>query len=91
METVISCDYCGAAIEGDGIRHRQRVFCSDECCEALEDELLDHGEPDATELAVTDDPLAGDADLDAGLDGDLEDGLDGDLEQDGYFEDDDDF
>jgi hypothetical protein len=87
-----SCDYCGAEIEGDGIVHRKRAFCSDECCEAWEDELLNHGEPDAEDLAETDDPLGFDDDVDDDLDGDVdEDGdLDGDLD-DEYFDDDDDF
>ena len=40
---LLTCTYCGAEIEGEGIRHRRRLFCSDECCEAFEDEFLDHG------------------------------------------------
>ncbi len=87
MENLTSCDYCGAAIEVDGIRHRQRLFCSDECCEAFEDELLEHGEPDAAELDAADDPLTYDADLGDDLDGEI----DGDLAGDDDFEEDDDF
>ena len=49
METRI-CTYCGAEMENEGIRHRNRLFCSDECCEAFEDEFLVHGEPDLADL-----------------------------------------
>lgn len=46
-----TCDHCGQEIEdGDGIRHRRRLFCSDECCEAFEDEFLTSGEPDEVDL-----------------------------------------
>lgn len=44
------CDYCGAVIEEAGLRHRRRLFCNDECCEAFEDKFLVNGEPDDTEL-----------------------------------------
>jgi hypothetical protein len=78
------CEYCGGTLQDPAIRHRQRVFCSDDCCEAFEDELVQNGEPAAEDLAATEDPppYAGD------LEGDLADGLDDDL-GDAYLEDDD--
>ncbi len=79
-----TCAHCGGAVADGGIRHRQRMFCSDDCCEAFEDELLDTGEPAPEDLAATEDPApyAGD------LEGDLAEDLDGDL-GDEYLEDDD--
>ncbi len=47
---ILNCTRCGAAIEGDGIRHRRRLFCSDECCETFEDGFLNRGGPDAKDL-----------------------------------------
>jgi len=41
-------------VENEGIRHRRRLFCSDECCEAFEDRFMENGEPDDLDL---DDPL----------------------------------
>jgi len=48
------CDHCGTVVENEGIRHRRRLFCSDECCEAFEDRFMENGEPDDLDL---DDPL----------------------------------
>jgi hypothetical protein len=45
-----TCDQCGQAFEHEGIRHRRRLFCSDECCEAFEDEFMVIGEPDSLDL-----------------------------------------
>jgi len=68
------CAYCGGELGETEIRHRRRLFCSDECCEAFEDSFLVRGEPDPTDLAegeVVDDDLDLDAeDLD---DDELED------------------
>jgi hypothetical protein len=44
------CFQCGADIDGEGIEHRGKVFCSDECCEEFEDELTVNGAPDLDEL-----------------------------------------
>jgi hypothetical protein len=44
------CFHCGGAVEGDGIEHRGKVFCSDECCDEFEDELTTNGEPDPDDL-----------------------------------------
>ena len=52
---VVTCTRCGAVVDGEGIRHRRRLFCSDECCEEFEDQFLDHGEPDDVDLE-DDDP-----------------------------------
>lgn len=75
------CSQCGADIDGTGIRHRGRLFCSDECCETYEEEFLTKGEPGLHEL---------DEDLDEDLDFD-EDELDEDeLDEDDDFDVDDD-
>jgi len=91
MEPVI-CDYCGAEVEGGGIRHRRRMFCCDECCESYEDELIAHGEPDPEDLADAVDPLDLGDDLGDDLEDDLEEDedLDDDLGDDDYFDEDDD-
>lgn len=46
------CDQCGAELEAEnkGIRHRRRLFCSDECCETFEDQFMESGEPDELDL-----------------------------------------
>ncbi len=44
------CAYCGGLVEDQGIRHRRKLFCSDECCEAFEDEFMRRGEPDPVDL-----------------------------------------
>jgi hypothetical protein len=45
------CAQCGIEITAPEIRHRRRVFCSDECCEAFEDVFLIRGGPDPIDLA----------------------------------------
>jgi len=71
------CDHCGADVETDGIQHRRRLFCSDECCEAFEDKFMVSGEPDSFDL---DDPFDGgldEVDEDSELEGlDAEEELD---------------
>ncbi len=57
------CFQCGSEIEGKGIHYRNRVFCSDECCEEFEEEFIARGEPDLEEL---------DEELAAGLGEDIE-------------------
>lgn len=75
------CDQCGQEIEEGGIRHRRRLFCSDECCEEFEDAFMSNGEPDDLDLDDDDlddlDPLEDADDLD-GLDDDGMDSLDDD-------------
>ncbi|MEZ4386206.1 MAG: hypothetical protein R3D98_01260 [Candidatus Krumholzibacteriia bacterium] len=44
------CDHCGEVVLDQGIRHRRRLFCGDECCEAFEDEFMRVGEPDPVDL-----------------------------------------
>lgn len=44
------CSQCGADIDGTGIRHRGRLFCSDDCYETFEEEFLTKGEPGVHEL-----------------------------------------
>jgi hypothetical protein len=44
------CSQCGSEIEGTSIKHRSRLFCSDECCETFEEEFLTKGEPGMDEL-----------------------------------------
>lgn len=34
------CAYCGEEIVGEGIHHNDNVFCSQECLDAYEEELL---------------------------------------------------
>ena len=51
---ILTCNQCGALVEGAGIRHRRRLFCGDECCEEFEDRIVDHVEPDAVELEKAD-------------------------------------
>ena len=44
------CSQCGGDIEGAGIKHRARVFCSDECCETFEEAFLTKGAPALDDL-----------------------------------------
>ena len=74
------CDRCGTVVEGSCIRHRRRVFCSDECCEAYEDQFMVCGEPDPADL------LAPVDELEALAENDLEP-LDPDADLDGLAED----
>lgn len=71
------CARCGVEIESKGIHFRNKVFCSDECCEEFEAEAADKSEPVMDELV--DDDLGPDDDLGYrdGDDGD-DDGDDGD-------------
>ena len=78
---LLTCTQCGAEIDGEGIRHRRRLFCSDECCETFEDGFLDHGGPDAEDLAEEDDDDLFDED-DLLDDGDEDDVLEDELEDD---------
>ena len=50
----LTCTRCGVVIEGEGIRHRRRLFCGDECCESFEDGFLNHGGPAAEDLEADD-------------------------------------
>lgn len=49
------CSQCGTEIEGKGIHFRDRVFCSDECCDEFEEQFVDSGEPDMDDLELEDD------------------------------------
>jgi hypothetical protein len=75
------CSQCGADIDGTGIRHRGRLFCSDDCYETFEEEFLTKGEPEVHEL---------DEDLDEDLDFDEDDLDEDELEEDNDFSIDDD-
>jgi hypothetical protein len=44
------CFHCGAVIDGEGIEHRGKIFCSDECCDAYEEDLTNNGGPDLDDL-----------------------------------------
>lgn len=44
------CSRCGHEIEGRGIQFRRRQFCSDECCEEFEAEVVDRSGPAPGEL-----------------------------------------
>jgi len=44
------CTQCGVEIENKGIHFRNRVFCSDECCEDFEAEFADKDGPVIDEL-----------------------------------------
>ncbi len=54
----LTCAHCGAGVEGEGIRHRRRLFCGDECCDQFEEGFLSHGGPDAKDLEEGDDSSA---------------------------------
>jgi len=59
----VICFQCGIEIEeGTGIRHRSRLFCSDQCCDRFEEEFAAAGEPGIAELE-TEELLAGGLDL----------------------------
>lgn len=74
------CSQCGIEIEGKGIHFRDRVFCSDECCEEFEEEFVTRGEPDIDDL---------DEDLTEDFDGEDLGYRDGDEEEKDDFLDDD--
>ena len=44
------CAHCGVLIEEMGLEYKGLLFCSDDCCEEYEDNLLTNGEPDPAEL-----------------------------------------
>jgi hypothetical protein len=74
------CAQCGVKIENKGIHFRNRVFCSDECCENFEAEFADKGMPVIDELLddglVTDDLEEIDEDALEFEDDDIEETLD---------------
>ena len=51
-----ACAQCGAEIESKGIHFRGKTFCSDECCEEFETELVDRGGPEMGDLDDDFDP-----------------------------------
>ena len=72
------CAQCGVALENKGIHFRNRVFCSDECCEEYEAEFADKDEPVVGEL-LDDDQGAEDLDENLGYrDDGAEESLDDD-------------
>lgn len=85
-----ACHQCRTEILDDGIEHRRRLFCSDECCEQFEDLFMVRGEPDPQDLEAAEHGLdeidlgaadLGGSDLDEDLEEELEDeDLDLDLE-----------
>jgi hypothetical protein len=75
------CSQCGADIDGTSIRHRRRLFCSDECCETFEEEFLTKGVPGRDELDA-EPGVDVDFDEDDLEDGELEEEDDSDLDED---------
>ena len=74
----IVCAHCGSGIEGKPVTFHGQLFCSDECCEAFDEDLALRGGP-------------GDDELDDDLDGDFDDDFDeDDFDEDDFDEDDDD-
>ena len=49
-----ACVHCGNEIDSKGIHFRGKTFCSDECCEEFEAELVDKGGPEMVDLADDD-------------------------------------
>lgn len=86
------CAQCGGEIESKGVRFRDRVFCSDECCDEFEEELSAQDGLEMEDLDELDDlgedDLMSDSDQDLGYRSD-EDDLD-DFDDD-FVVDDDDF
>ncbi len=82
MSDYNQCTQCGCEIEEAGIQFRGKFFCSDECCEKYEQNLLDKDEPVLDELADDEDAdlLNLDEDLDYNEDEDDEDLLDDDFD-----------
>lgn len=62
------CAQCGNEIEGKGVKFRDRIFCSDACCDEFEEELAAE---DALELDELDD--LDENELMSRSDGDLDD------------------
>ena len=79
---LLTCTQCGAEIEGEGIRYRRRLFCSDECCETFEEGFLNHGGPDAEDLEAEAEELFDEDDLLADDEDENEVGNDVDLDDD---------
>jgi len=76
------CAQCGGEVDGEGIRHRGRLFCSDECCEEFEEDFLTRGEPGVEELDGDDDDDFDEDDLDIDEDDDDGDFVDDDIDSD---------
>ncbi|MEN8007306.1 MAG: hypothetical protein ABFS42_09850 [Candidatus Krumholzibacteriota bacterium] len=76
-----ACTQCGVDIESKGIHFRNKVFCSDECCEEYEAEFADKDEPVIDEL-VDEDLGPDDLEDDLGYRGDDDDDGDGPLDDD---------
>ncbi|PID80432.1 hypothetical protein CSB20_07495 [bacterium DOLZORAL124_64_63] len=53
------CTQCGTEIEENGIQFLGHMFCSDECCEAYEQEFPENGDfdPDDEDLENFEDDL----------------------------------
>ncbi len=79
-----SCAHCGDEVGESGVEYKSRFFCSDECCEEYEDNLITNGEPDAKDLteAGLEDVDFADIDFDDGEEIDEE--LESDYVEDGY-------
>ena len=74
------CTRCGVEIESKGIHFRNKVFCSDECCEEFEAEAADKSEPVIAELVDDDLDLDDEDDLGYSEDDDDTDPLDDDFD-----------
>lgn len=72
------CSQCGKEVEGNGVLFRDKVFCSDECCDEFEEDVSTKDVPSMKDLEEencedeSQDNLGyrGDDDLDDGLDDD---------------------
>ena len=48
--SVNMCAWCGAEITNEGVGYQNQLFCSDECCEEYQDDLVKNGEPNPEDL-----------------------------------------
>lgn len=52
----IKCTQCGVEIEGRGVHYQGNHFCSDECCEEFDIEMVSNSEPQVEDLKLDPDP-----------------------------------
>jgi hypothetical protein len=51
------CSQCGAELESMGVQFKDKVFCSDECCDEFEEQLSGETIPALEELEEGEDKL----------------------------------